>query len=165
MVGKPKLENRPAQLYLAIRSLVPVKELGAALPKLHNDLADWMEARQIPPSGPPFFRYLVIDPEKGFEMEVGVPVAQEVEGEGAIRFNVLPAGCYATLLHTGHFSGLRDATRELLAWADKNDIAWQMASYGTAEAWEARLEVYLNVGLEKDPAKWQTELVFLTASD
>ncbi|HCM41847.1 MAG TPA: GyrI-like domain-containing protein [Candidatus Omnitrophica bacterium] len=162
MVGKPKLENRKEQPYLGIRTQVKMKELGAVLPKIHNDLADWMEAKQIQPSGAPFFRYLVIDAENGFQVEVGIPVESFVAGEGQVRALTLPAGCYATLLHTGHFSGLHEAVKFLLEWAERNEITWHKADFETGEVWEARLETYLNVGLEKDPEKWQTELAFLT---
>ncbi len=163
MVVTPRLENRPAQPYLGIRTRVQMKEIARVLPPLHGQLADWMEQRGIEPSGPLFFRYLVIDLENGFEMEVGVPVASEVAGEGIIRAGVLPAGCYATLMHTGHFSGLYEATGALLDWADKNGIEWQVGNIGITEAWESRLEIYHNVCLEKNPEKWQTELAFLTA--
>lgn len=162
-MNKPKLENRPAQPYVGIRARVMMKELGAVLPPLHNQLMDWMESKGIEPVGAPFFRYLVIDMEKGFDMEVGVPVADVVETQGNIRSGVLPAGCYATLLHTGHFSGLREATQSLLDWAYNNGVEWQVGISGGSEAWEARLEIYRNVGLEKNPEKWETELAFLTA--
>lgn len=165
MVGKPKLENRKEQPYLGIRAKVNAKELGKTLPALHNQLADWMAGKCVEPVGHPFFRYLVIDVESGFEMEVGVPVAAGIKGEGSIREGILPAGCYATLLHTGHFSGLREANQALLDWAEKNEIVFQKADFETGEVWECRLETYLNVGLEKDPEKWQTELAFLTFDD
>lgn len=163
MIGKPKLENRKAQPCLGIRARVAAKDLGRLLPGLHNQLADWMATKSIEPVGHPFFRYLVIDLENGLEVEVGVPVAEGTKGAGDIREIVIPAGCYATLLHTGHFSGLRDAARVLLEWAEQNNIVWQRAEFETGEVWECRLETYLNVGLEKDPEKWQTELAFLTA--
>jgi len=162
-MSQPKLENRPEQPYVGICARVMMKELGVVLPPLHNQLMDWMEAQGIEPVGPPFFRYLVIDMEKGFDMEVGVPVASVVEVQANIRSGVLPAGAYATLVHTGHYSGLREATQTLLEWALENGIEWHVAIAGGSEAWEARLEIYRNVGLEKDPEKWETELAFLTA--
>ena len=162
MLGTPKLENRKEQPCLGIRAKVSAKDLGRTLPALHNKLADWMAGQSIEPVGHPFFRYLVIDLENGFEVEVGVPVAAGTRGGEDIREIIIPAGCYATLIHTGHFSGLRDAARSLLDWAEKNDVVWHKAEYETGEVWECRLETYLNVGLEKDPEKWQTELAFLT---
>ncbi len=163
MIGTPKLENRKAQPYLGIRTRVMPNEIAKVLPVLHGRLADWMERKKIDPSGPLFFRYFVIDSERGFDMEVGVPVENSVSGEGDIEAKVLPEGCYATLLHTGHFSGLRLATAALLAWGEENGVVWQRGYADGGEAWEARLESYLNVGLQKDPEKWQTELAFLTA--
>ena len=163
MINKPKLENRPEQPYVGIRACVMMKELGVVLPPLHNQLVDWMEEQGIEPVGAPFFRYLVIDMEKGFDMEVGVPVASFIETQGNIRSGVLPAGSYATLVHMGHYSGLREATQALLVWAAANGVEWHATISGGSEAWEARLEIYRNVGLEKNPEKWETELAFLTA--
>src|SRR5690349_5923227 len=125
MISEPKLENRKVQPYVGMRVRVNMKDIGTVLPSLHNQLADWMESKEIEAAGAPFFRYLVIDMEKGFEMEVGVPVAELIEAEGNIRSGVLPEGRYATLLHTGHFAGLFEATKNLLDWADKNGIEWQ----------------------------------------
>ncbi len=163
MIGTPKLENRKEQRYLGIRTRVQMKQIGAVLPALHNQLLDWMETKGVQPVGAPFFRYLVIDMENGFEMEVGVPIAEEVGVEGNIRMGFIPAGRYATLLHTGHYSGLYEATSTLLDWGYKNGIEWQVGSIGSTEAWESRLEIYLNVGREANPEKWETEIAFLTA--
>ena len=163
MIGTPKLESRKEQRYLGIRTRVQMKKIGTVLPALHNELLDWMDGKRVQPVGAPFFRYLVIDMEKGFEMEVGVPIAEEVEVEGNIRMGFIPAGRYATLLHTGHYSGLYEATSALLDWGYENGIEWQVGSIGSTEAWESRLEIYLNVGREANPEKWETEIAFLTA--
>jgi effector-binding domain-containing protein len=70
---------------------------------------------------------------------------------------VLPAGRYATVLHTGHPETLESATRELLEWAAERDLEWD----ANGNRWGCRLEEYLS-----DPAKvpdmnqWQTRLAF-----
>lgn len=161
----PKLEFKKEQPYLGLRAQVQMRDIGKALPALHNQLADWLENKKIPASGAPFFRYLVFNSDNAVDVEVGIPVASQTEGDERVRSGVLPSGKYAVLLHTGHYSGLFQATHTLLEWGKKNGITWMKAEANGAEAWEARLEIYLNVGLEKDPAKWKTELAFLTAQD
>lgn len=164
-MSEPELQMREEQPYLGLRGHAQMQEIGKVLPALHNQLADWMEKRAIQAAGAPFFRYLVFDQDNSVDVEVGMPIETQMLGEGDVRGGILPAGKYAVLLHTGHYSGLFQATHALLEWGAKNNITWLKAEANGAEAWEARLEIYLNVGLEKDPAKWKTELAFLTAVD
>jgi len=66
----------------------------------------WLTKHGVTPTGPPFIRYLVIDMATELEIELAVPVGGEVEGNGRVRFDVLPAGRYVTLRHVGPFDGL-----------------------------------------------------------
>jgi effector-binding domain-containing protein len=91
------------------------------------------------------------------ELETGVPVASPVEGSGEIRTGVLPAGRYATVVHTGHPDMLVTATGDLLDWAAERGLEWD----SDGNTWGCRLEEYLS-----DPAEvpgmreWQTRLAF-----
>ncbi len=98
--------------------------------------------------------------DKKLEIDVAVPIASAVKGDGQIIADVLPAGRYATMLHTGHPSELEEATANLLAWAEKNNIQWKM----NGERWGGRVEWYYSgPDTEPDMSKWETELAFLTA--
>jgi effector-binding domain-containing protein len=91
------------------------------------------------------------------ELEAGVPVASLVEGTGEIRPGVLPAGRYATVVHTGHPDTLVTATRDLLEWAAERDLEWD----SDGETWGCRLEEYLSDPDEvPDMREWQTRLAF-----
>src|SRR5437016_4708733 len=103
MMTEPKLEQREEQRYVGIRTRVAVKDIGTVMPALHREVNAWLGRQSVAPSGPPFFRYLVIDMEKEMEMEGGVPIASALAGEGRIQADILPAGRYATLIHTGHY--------------------------------------------------------------
>ena len=159
-ITEPKLVERSEQHYVAIRKLVTMAEIGPTLPRLSDDVFAWLAEKGIQPSGAVFWRYNVVEMDKKLEIDVAVPVASAVKGDGQIIADVLPAGRYATMLHTGHPAELEEATANLLAWAEKNSIQWKM----NGERWGGRVEwYYSDPAVEPDVTKWETELAFLTA--
>jgi len=161
MITEPKLENRNAQRYLGIRTQAAVSELPTVIPQLHQEVYTWLKQQGVAPAGVPFIRYYVIDMEAKLDIEIGVPVTSTLPGDSRVQARVLPAGRYATLLHTGNYVDLVSANAALLAWAEKNGIEWQMQG----EVWGARIEFYIkDPGNEPNPEKWETELAFLTVN-
>jgi effector-binding domain-containing protein len=124
----------------------------------------WLGARGLPPAGPPFLKYNVIDMTRELEIDNGVPVAALVDGDGEMISGVLPAGRYATLTHVGHPSELVQATKALLDWAAGPGLAWDMSPDGNGDRWASRLEIYLTDPREEpDMSKWVTQLAFRLA--
>jgi len=164
---EPKLAHRDEQPYVAIRSQVTMQELGTVLPPLIGEVFGWLGSKGVEPAGAPFWRYLVIDMEAKLEIDVAVPVATAVAGEGRIIADVLPAGRYAVLMHTGPYDDLIEVTAALLAWAEEKGLVWDKWSAGPrGEGWRARIETYFTDPTEEpDPAKWETELAFKLADD
>ena len=159
MTKMPKFVNRKAQPYVAIRRQVAMREIAAVLPPLVNEVFAWLAKKGIRPAGVPFWRYLVVDMKGKLEIDVAVPVAVVPPTDKHIVVDVLPAGRYATILHTSHPDGLQKVTAELLAWAESKGIGWQM----NRGKWGGRVEWYLSdPASEPDMTKWQTELAFLT---
>ena len=157
---EPSIVARTEQPYVAIKGFVTMDTFGAIADRL-PELFGWLDARAIAPTGPPFFKYDVIDMERQLEVDAGVPIATVIEGEGDVFADILPAGRYATLTHVGHPDELIDVTRDLLAWADAHDLAWDVAETSAGQRWGCRLEVLkTNPAEEPDMAKWETELVF-----
>jgi effector-binding domain-containing protein len=103
--------------------------------------------------------------EAKMEIDVSVPVATVVTGDNLITADILPAGRYATLIHTGPYEGLMQATSRLLDWAENKGFLWDKWPAGLkGEAWRAHIENYLtDPTKEPDSAKWQTELAFKLA--
>jgi effector-binding domain-containing protein len=110
----PTIETRTDQPYVAIPVIVRMEDLGSVIPPLTDRVFGWLADRGVTPVGPPFWRYVVVDMNNELELETGVPVASPVEGSGEIRTGVLPAGRYATVVHTGHPDMLVTATGDLL---------------------------------------------------
>ena len=157
MAESPTVENRIEQPYVAIPVKVRMEELGSVVPPLTGEVFDWLRARGISPAGPPFWRYIVVDMEAELAIDTGVAIASRTEGDGHVHTGVLPAGRYATVVHTGHPDTLVDATRDLLDWATERDVEWD----ADGDRWGCRLEEYLSDPAEvPDMNKWQTRLAF-----
>jgi hypothetical protein len=81
-----------------------------------------------------------------------------------VTAGVLPAGRYATVDHVGHPDQLVGATADLLAWAEKEGVRWDMAPSERGDRWGARLEFYeTDPAVEPDMNKWLTVLAFRLA--
>jgi effector-binding domain-containing protein len=163
MPHHPQIERREAQPYVALPRTVPMDGLASAVDRGFAHVFGWLAARGVRPAGAPFIRYLSTDLAPELEIELGVPVAIQVPGEGDVRADALPAGDYVTLLHVGRYDELLAANAALQSWGRDHGIAWARNG-GTR--WCARVEHYLtNPAEEPDSSKWQTLLAYLTASE
>jgi effector-binding domain-containing protein len=160
MSTAPEITERRAQPYVAIRARVTMAELPGLADRF-GEVFGWLAEHDVTAAGAPFFRYNVIDMERQLEVEAGVPVHTEVEGDGHVVAGVLPAGRYATAIHSGPYDGLIGAVEDLLRWADSQGLDWDKSSADDGEHWGCRLEVYVTDPSElPDPADWETELAF-----
>ena len=165
MVTEPKIDQRPEQAYLSIRTQVTMGEMGSGIiPQLHNEVMAWMNGQGIAPSGAPFIRYNVIDMADKMDIELGWPVTKAVAGNGRVTGGALPAGRYASVVYTGDYSGLMDANRVLIEWAKDSGIVWDRWDDPNGDAFRSRYESYwTDPGNEPDPAKWETEVAIKLA--
>jgi effector-binding domain-containing protein len=159
---EPKLQTRSAQPYAAIASTTSMRGGGfgdvidASLPAVLEHLG----SLGVEPSGPPLVIYRVIDMDGDLQIEVGWPVAAEIPPDDRVGTGTLPAGRYVVGTHVGPYDGLLEANAELQAWAESQGLTW--AVHG--ERWDARFESYVSDPLiEPDPARLQTEIVYLLA--
>ncbi len=160
MIGKPKVENRNEQHYVAIRTQVTMQELGDVIPRLHSEVFGWLRNQDKNPlgGGAPFIRYLVIDMERQLDIELAVPVAFPLSGNGRITPGVLPAGRYASLIYTGLVDAI-PANRALLIWGKEQGFVWDQWTTEKGDAFGARIESFLtDPADEPDQEKWETEV-------
>lgn len=161
----PSLEHRPPQPFIALAAEVTHENLSQVVGGLFSELSAWIATHRVEPAGPPFVRYVFVDDDGGAptRLQVAFPVAAETEGDERVTAGVLPGGRFAISLHTGPWSGLHNATAEMLEWGRTRDIAWAVSPDG--KTWAARLEIYhTDPTAEPDPEKYRTTLAFLTAS-
>lgn len=139
-------------------------KLASVVPPLNQEVFGWLAQRGVAPAGPPFWKYNVIDMDRGLEIEAGVAVPSAVDGDGRVLAGTLPQGRYATVLHVGHPSTLMAATAGLLDWGNANGLKWDVEPSPEGERWSCRLELYLTDPREQpDMSKWETELAFRLA--
>jgi effector-binding domain-containing protein len=163
MITEPKLENRNEQHYVAIRSQVTMQELDTAIPQALGEVFAWLGKQGVAPTGAPLIRYLVIDMEALLEIEVGVPVASALSGEGRICPGALPAGRYASLVYTGIDNGIQ-GNWALLKWGAEQGLVWDSWKTEKGDAFGARFESFFtNPDEEPDRAKWETEVAIRLA--
>lgn len=163
MIGTPKVEDRAEQLYVAIRTQATMQTLDIVIPQGIGEVFAWLGKQSIAPAGAPFVRYLVINMEAQLEIEVGVPVASTLPGDGRILASVLPAGRYASLIYTGIDNGIQ-ANWALLKWGAEQGLVWDTWAAQNGDGWGARFESFLtNPDEEPDRAKWETEVAIRLA--
>jgi effector-binding domain-containing protein len=160
----PKIVERDEQPYMGIRTSVTMQGISGFIDESFPEVFAYLEARGVQPTGAPLVRYNLIDMERQLEIEVGVPVADALPGDGRIFAAVLPAGRYGTLTHVGPYDGLIDANAALQRWAEEQGLVWAMSETEEGDRFESRVEVYLtDPGSEPDPEKWETEVAYLLA--
>jgi effector-binding domain-containing protein len=163
MSGTPEITTRAEQPYVAISAQVTMAELGGLAARF-GEVFGWLGAHGIAPAGPPFFKYNAIDMARELDMEAGVPVTAPMDGDGPVVARVLPAGRYVTVTHVGHPKDLAQATAELLDWAGREGLKWDMTTGDRGEQWASRVEFYLtDPNQEPDMNKWLTQLAFRLA--
>ncbi|MFG2002920.1 GyrI-like domain-containing protein [Spirillospora sp. NPDC048911] len=159
----PEIKERGEQPYVAVKRWISWTEFPVIADRL-PEIIGWLAARGVQPAGAPFFRYVTIGGEQDGEVEAGVPVAAPVEGEGDIYAGVLPAGRYASVTHIGHPEQLVSVTTDLLGWAAKEGLTWDMSEDDEGEHWASRLELYhSDPAVQPDMNSWETELAFKLA--
>ncbi|HEX4216651.1 MAG TPA: GyrI-like domain-containing protein [Candidatus Dormibacteraeota bacterium] len=160
----PSVVERPEQPYVARRASVTMQTIGEVLPSLNAGVGEWMGRHGLQPVGAPFWKYDVIDMAREMVVQVGFPVAAPVEGDGSVVTGVLPAGRYATLVHTGHPQELVAATRRLLDWGEEQGLRWDAEESPEGDRWGSRLEIYLTDPADQpDMSRWETMLAFRLA--
>jgi effector-binding domain-containing protein len=127
----------------------------------YPEVFGWLARHGNTPTGPPFIRYFVIDMERELEIELAVPVGEEVGSDGRVRSGVLPAGRYVTLRHVGPFDALTASNATLQQWAQEQGIALDSWDTDRGSAWRGRVEHFLtDPSTEPDPAKWEVEVAY-----
>ena len=163
MTHDPQVQARAEQHYAGIPATVAMDGLSAAVDSAIPELFGWLASQGIAPSGAPFIRYLVIDMAGEMQIEMGVPVAAPVTASGRVQPGSLPEGRYLVLRHTGPYDGLIASNAALQRWAHEHQVEFDTWDTAEGSAWRGRAEHYLtNPAAEPDPAKWETDVAYLT---
>jgi effector-binding domain-containing protein len=163
-MSQPALVDRPEQQYVALRASLPMERFATDLPPLVPQVVGWALQQGLTLTGPPFFKYDLVNMSALMELEVGVTVSAASAGDDQVVVGVLPAGRYASVVHVGHPAGLMEATGDLLTWAKGQGLAFDVEPSPQGDRWAARLELYrTDPRQEPNMDKWETELAFKLA--
>ena len=164
MLTLPRIVERDAVPYVALKRDVLPHTLGEVGPTAHDAVYTWLQQHGIPAAGPPFFRYIRIDMERGFVMEFGVPTERLVRVEDDLVAGLLPAGRYASTVYRGPYGDLLDVNAVLVGWAKERGLTWDMEQTASGDRFACRLEIYrTDEQLVPDPAQWETEVAIRLA--
>jgi effector-binding domain-containing protein len=156
----PHVIMREAVPYVAIPASGKMRALPEFAPPKFDELHRWMGARNVASAMEGFFRYRAFGEDGSVEMEVGTTTLQTEEGDGDVIAATLPAGRYAHAVHTGPYDRLYDAFLMLEGWMGGRGLTPD-GIYGPGGARPAcQLEIYRVTPMqEKDPRKWETDLL------
>jgi len=161
MLSTPEIFTRPDQPFAAIRINLQRSDIPSQAPPLIGEVAGWLAAKGVAPVGAPFFSYLEMPEDGPMVMEVGFPTATLLAGDSRVRTDTIPAGRFATLIHTGPYDGLYEANVALGEWLGQQGIAHRMPDDAAGAYDAALLEIYItDPATEPDPQKWETEVAF-----
>jgi effector-binding domain-containing protein len=160
-IGEPRIDERNEKRYLGIRTQVPMKGLSLVVDRLMKELVAWARQHGVEPSGPLLLRFHVIDMAGEMDIEVGMPVATQHEGDERVTSGILPAGRYACLIYSG--SGLT-GNKALIEWARACGLAWDRWDDPKGDAFRCRYESYLtDPKTEPRKTKWEKEVAIKLA--
>jgi effector-binding domain-containing protein len=160
-MSEPTVLERTEQPYVAIPIRATLREWGE-VNALAPEVFAWLAARGIAPAGALFYRHHVIGGfDEKFSVEVGVPVAEPVDGDGRVLAGAKPAGRYVVAVHHGHPDGIVKSHQALVEWAAREGVP--LAKDG--DVWGGMFESYrTDPAVEPDPDKWETELAYLVSA-
>ncbi len=162
--GEPSIVERKAQPYAAVAGIVSMAHI-AQIADRFGEVFAFVAEQGMQPAAPPFLKYDVFHPDGRLEIEAGVPVALQGKDSGEFFFAALPAGRYATLIHTGPYDGLMGATEQLLQWVGGRGQTFDVHVLDDgSERWASRVEFYpTDPREEPDQSKWVAHLAFRLA--
>jgi effector-binding domain-containing protein len=164
MVGKPGVYERPDEHYMGIRVQTPFKGMFTVIDKhLFKELRAWMQQEGVEPAEKPFFRFYIINMEGEMDVEVGIPVATALPGNGRVNPGVLPGGRYASLVYVGTgYTGSGALTR----WAMENGHVFDEWDVPNGTAYRTRYERYLtDPKIQPLKSKWEVEVAVKLVDD
>ena len=161
-VGSPKIDTRPDQIYMGIRTIAPFSGMFKVVDQLRKEMTKWVKENGIEPVGPPFLRYHVIDMRGEMDITFGIPVATALPDDGRVTAGVLPGGRFASLIYVGNgYTG----NKALIEWVRaRDDIAFDRWDTEQGDNFRCRYESFLtDPKVEHRKTKWDIEVAIKLA--
>jgi effector-binding domain-containing protein len=119
-----KVARREAIPVLTKRLPVRLTEIGTVLSSAFGEIYGYLARLAVAPGGPPCVIYHDVPAvDHPFDVEICVPVARPLDPPAGWRFQELPAGLFATILHVGPYDTLGDAYAAVKEWIVGHELA------------------------------------------
>ncbi len=106
------LAKQPSQPTLCVKTHAVVAQLPRLVDTTLEQIMHLLEAQGQEPAGLPYVAYKNLgQPE--VELEIGLPVAKPLPGEGVVQPGQLPGGFWASTLHVGPYAHVGSSWVEL----------------------------------------------------
>jgi effector-binding domain-containing protein len=162
-IGKPKIDRRPKQVYMGIRTIAHFKGMSQMVDRLREALSAWIVDNHVQTAGPPFVRFHIIDMRGLMDISYGVPVRKALPDDGDIQAGELPEGRYASLVYSG---GGISANRALIEWVRAQGLDFDRWDTEQGDNFRGRYERYLtDPKVEPRKSKWKIEVAIKLADD
>jgi effector-binding domain-containing protein len=124
-ISKITVEEHPAQPTLAIRLQTSPENLSNDTAEAINKIMAYLEEIGKEASNMPYSAYHNMESmdQQVIDVEVGIPVEEDLPGKGNIQATKLPAGKYATITFVGPYEGLPEAYERLELWEKENKVS------------------------------------------
>jgi effector-binding domain-containing protein len=160
-IGKPKIDKRPKQVYMGIRTIAPFKGMSKVIDRIAGELNTWVDEKKIKTSGPPFLRFHVIDMRGFMDISFCAPVRKALPGNGDVKADFIPAGQYASLVYSG---GGISGNRALIEWVRAQGMDFDRWDTEQGDNFRGRYETYLtDPKIEPRKSRWQIEVAIKLA--
>ncbi|MCB8994666.1 MAG: GyrI-like domain-containing protein [Bacteroidales bacterium] len=151
-LSEPIVQEMPGFEAIIISGKANLSEMNTLIYKLFGSLLNEIDAQDLTIEGTMFTHFLNYDPNSNIsEFEIGVPVSKAGKGNLDLKFKTFPSFMALKVTHTGPYDELPDSYKEIMEYAEKNNIQL------TANSWEFYLSDPKTL---KDESKWQTLLAF-----
>ncbi len=157
------IATRKPQPFAAIILTLRQPEISQKAPPLIGDVIAWVKAHGGETTGAPFFNYTDFNADGTMQMQVGMPTATVMAGDGQITTGTLPGGRYASLVHDGPYHELHQANMTLMQWAKDAGHKLDGKPEGDRFVRATRMEIYLTDPEESPSGNPVTEVAFRLA--
>lgn len=144
-----KLEDVNKGYVACIRTRCAAEDIPAVLGEGYGKIMHHLQANGIVPSGVPYTAYFNMD-MLDLDIELGIPVPEEVQGSEDVVSGEMPPGKYAVTVFTGPYGELEPAYAALSEWMATNGHVPVGVAY----------EFYLNDPGNTPPDKLMTKIMF-----
>jgi len=133
IVSTFEIFSKREQSVIYIRKRVNAADISQFMQDCYLELFTFLGKNGFGVADMPYAAYYNMDMED-LDVEMGVPVLEEVKVTGDIKYRVQNLGKVVTCIYRGAYSGTFAAYSELVAWMSENGLEQAAESY----------EIYLN---------------------